>query len=221
MIIAIDGPAASGKSTTARLVAERLGFSYLDTGAMYRAVAWYLQLANLDPASDADLEQLFTNFHYRLEQCDTGERHYVNDTDVTDAIRTPLITACLGKVTPVPPIRHFLVQQQRELAAGLNVVLDGRDIGTVVFPQAELKVFLVASLQIRAQRRAAELHSRGWEADLEEIEESIAARDRDDSERSEGPLRRAEDAIELDSSNLTIDEQVEAILQMVRKIHSH
>ncbi len=218
MIIAIDGPAASGKSTTARLVAERLGFLYLDTGAMYRAVTWYLQLAGLDPASDADLEQLFKNFQYRLEQCDTGERHYVNDTDVTDAIRTPLITSRLGKVTPVPQIRHFLVKQQQQLAAGLNVVLDGRDIGTVVFPEAELKVFLVASLQIRAQRRAAELQSRGWEADIEEIANSIAARDQDDSQRAEGPLRKAADAIELDSSNLTIEEQVEAILEMLERL---
>jgi cytidylate kinase len=218
MIIAIDGPAASGKSTTARLVAERLGYLYLDTGAMYRAVTWYLELATLDPTSDADLEQLFRNFHYRLQQCETGERHFVNDTDVTDAIRTPLITASLGKVTPVPPIRHFLVQQQRELAAGLDVVLDGRDIGTVVFPEAELKVFLVASLQIRAQRRVAELQRRGWETDLEEITESISARDHDDSQRAEGPLRKAADAVELDSSNLTIDEQVEAILQMVEQL---
>jgi cytidylate kinase len=110
------------------------------------------------------------------------------------------------------------VQQQRELAAGLDVVLDGRDIGTVVFPEAELKVFLIASLQIRAQRRVAELQSRGWETDLEEITVSIAARDQDDSQRAEGPLRKAVDAVELDSSNLTIDEQVEAILQMVEQL---
>ncbi|MBL7033514.1 MAG: (d)CMP kinase [Candidatus Delongbacteria bacterium] len=219
MIIAIDGPAASGKSTTARLVALRLGFAYIDTGAMYRALVWFLQQQQLDPASSTDLEHIQTTFRYRMIPEAAGERHFVNDTDVTEVIRTPEITNRLNQITPLPQIRDFLVQLQRELASQGDVVLDGRDIGTVVCPQAELKIFLVASLEVRAARRAAEQRANGWEVDLVEIRNSISARDQADSSRRVGPLQRATDAVELDTSSLTINEQVDEIVSMASRLN--
>ncbi len=224
MIIAIDGPAASGKSTTARLVAARLEFGYLDTGAMYRAVAWFMRERELDPEQAGDIDQLLTDFHYRFtsEPGPTGaeadQRHFVNDSNVTTAIRSPAVTDWLGRVTAVPRIREFLVEQQRELATGRDVVLDGRDIGTVVFPDADLKVFLVASLEERARRRALELAERGWPADLDEIRRTLAARDAADSGRVVGPLQRADDAVDLDTTGLTIPDQVDTIVRWVKAL---
>ena len=213
MIIAIDGPAASGKSTTAREVARRLGFDYLDTGAMYRAVVWFLQHRGVDPEDPRVGRLLQEEFHFTVEP---AQRYLVNGVDVSLEIRSPAVTAGLNRVTPLPEVRSFLVDLQRRLARGRNCVLDGRDIGTVVFPEAELKIFLVADLETRVERRLRELQAKGFPQDAEQVRQSLLERDHADRTRALGPLREAPDAVRLDTSNLTIDEQVEQILTLAR-----
>ncbi len=218
LTIAIDGPAASGKSTTAQLVARALGYTYLDTGAMYRAVTAHL----LDHGISTDDEAAAV---LALESCplelrydpDGTQRVWWDRHDVTEVIRDPLVTRHVSAVAAMPGIRRRLVDLQRQLGAGGGVVLDGRDIGTVVFPDAEVKVFMVADVHARAERRARELVERGYPADVDAIALDLERRDAFDAARSVGPLRKADGALELDTSRLTIADQVAHVLEAVRR----
>lgn len=208
-VVAIDGPAASGKSTTARLAAGRLGFRYLDTGAMYRAITRKVLDEGVDPADEAGVGALAGRVHLTF----AGERLHVDGQDVTDRLRAGEVTAAVSLVARVPAVRRAMVRLQRELAQAGPCVVEGRDIGTVVFPEAPVKIFLVASLAERARRRRAELGAAS--PDEGTLTEDIRRRDALDSSREDSPLRPAPDAIPLDTTGLTIDETVEAIVAQV------
>ena len=204
MIVAIDGPAGSGKSTIAKKVAEQLGFVYIDTGAMYRALTYgYLQ-APIDCSKKEEriafLERMKVGFNQKNEIT-------LNDIVIKDEIRTSEVSEKVSYICSFPEIREAMTQLQRELAKEHSVIMDGRDIGTVVFPHAELKVFVTASAEVRAQRRYDELKGKGMDADFYEILRNVQERDYIDTHRETSPLRTADDAIELDNSNLTITEQ--------------
>lgn len=211
-VIAIDGPAGAGKSTVAKVTAAALGFTYIDTGAMYRAVtsrALELGLA----ADDRDgLAELAAKVQIRLETVDGNLRVWADGRDVTEEIRTPAVTAAVPTVSQAPAVRRAMVRLQRELAAAGCVVLDGRDIGTVVTPQACAKIFLTASPAERARRRFLELQAKGFAPDLALLQAEMEARDRQDSEREMAPLVQAEDAVHVDTTGLSIDEVVGRII---------
>ncbi|WP_456440581.1 (d)CMP kinase [Caldithrix abyssi] len=209
--IAIDGPAASGKSTTARLLAQKLGYLYIDTGAMYRAATLSVLRAGIDVHDEQAVVDHVRNIKISLKIVDGIQRTFLNDEDVSDQIRTPQINQIISVISSYPGVREVLIEQQRELAKEGGVVMDGRDIGTVVLPDAELKVFLVASIKERARRRQLDLERQGIKMELQAIEQEIAQRDKLDSSRAQSPLKKAEDARELDTTNLTIKEQVEII----------
>jgi cytidylate kinase len=213
LIIAIDGPAASGKSTTAKRVAERFGYTYIDSGAMYRAVALQAICAGVPLEDEEGLTRVAEVAEIVLEDLGRG-RITLDAEDVTEAIRAPEVTAAASVMSTVPGVRKALVLQQRQLGRNGSCVMEGRDIGTVVFPDADLRVFLVASLEVRAGRRLHDLASRGVDATLEDVMEEIAERDRRDSTRTDSPLRRAADAIEVDTTELSIDEQVEEVVRL-------
>ncbi|WP_456408607.1 (d)CMP kinase [Caldithrix abyssi] len=209
--IAIDGPAASGKSTTARLLAQKLGYLYIDTGAMYRAATLSVLRAGIDVHDEQAVVDHVRNIRISLKIVDGIQRTFLNDEDVSDQIRTPQINQIISVISSYPGVREVLIEQQRELAKEGGVVMDGRDIGTVVLPDAELKVFLVASIKERARRRQLDLERQGIKMDLKAIEQEIKQRDKLDSSRAQSPLKKADDARELDTTNLTIKEQVEII----------
>ena len=213
-VVAIDGPAASGKSTTARLAAEQLGFRYLDTGAMYRALTWKALADGLDPADAEAVGALASRVHLAMETGPEGDRWLVDGEDVTDRIRAAAVTRAVSLVAAVPAARRAMVRMQREVAGAGPCVVEGRDIGTVVFPEAPVKIFLVASLEERARRRRAELPSP--QPSPREAAEDLRRRDALDSGREDSPLRRADDATELDTTGLTIEEVVAAIVRLVR-----
>lgn len=215
MIIAIDGPAGSGKSTTARALAQGIGGLYLDTGAMYRAVALRFIQADAS-ATEAEAEGLMAGLDLHVEPEVTGNRLYLGAQDVTELIRTPEVSRMASAVSALAPVRAAMMQAQRRIARafvgrGLDVILDGRDMGTVVFPDADLKIFMVAGLDERARRRHAELTRKGATVSLEAVRADMARRDDQDTNRALAPLRKAEDAHELDTTGLTFEEQVEKI----------
>jgi cytidylate kinase len=214
VIIAIDGPAASGKSTVAKAVARRLGMHYLDTGAMYRAVAW-LALERGVPADDAGQLAALAFAHpvtFAYEDASTLPTGvYIADRDVTVAIRQPEVDAAVSAVASVPEVRAAMVSQQRRLAGEDDTVVEGRDIGTVVFPDAELKVFLTASADERARRRRIDLVGAGHDVETNEVRERLERRDYADSTREASPLDIAEDAQRLDTTGLPVEEVVERI----------
>ncbi len=215
MIVAIDGPAGSGKSTTARRIAEEIGFVYIDTGAMYRAVTLAV-LRNATPITDNTLADLIARTTVELQRTASGQRTLLNGEDVSERIRMPDVTAHVSAVSANGIVRNAMVRQQRALGDVGNVLMDGRDIGTAVFPHADLKIFLVASVETRAARRLRELAVQGIESSFEEMCADIARRDALDSERAISPLRKADDAIEIDTSALTIEEQVAEIIRLIR-----
>jgi cytidylate kinase len=210
-VITIDGPAGSGKSTTARLLARRLGFEYLDTGATYRAVALIVKRHGVDLADDNAVEGMLSRFALRFEAREDANHVFLGGEDVTAAIRTPEIDKLVSPVAAHVGIRKCLAAWQRERAAHGNVVLEGRDTGTVVCPDADVKIFLDASLETRARRRQKDFRKAGLPDSLDELQRDIVRRDRADSERAHGPLKRADDAVVLDTSGLTIDAQVETV----------
>lgn len=216
IVVAIDGPAGAGKSTIAKLAAEKLGYAYIDTGAMYRSVAWkFLQTG---AAFDEDfISKLACTMVIDFKPEARVNRVFVDGTEVTDAIRTPEVTAIVSRVAAIGAVREAMVGQQRRMGTVGGVLMDGRDIGTVVFPNAQLKIFLTASVEERARRRYKEMLQKGQQVELAQLAADIAARDKADSERAIGPLRQAEDAILLDTSDIGISEVTEKILQLVQE----
>ena len=207
--IAIDGPAGAGKSTIARRLAAELGYCYVDTGAIYRTVAYFLDLLGISP-KDADgvaryLDELTVGITYDEE----GKQHMImNGMDVTEDIRTQEISQKASLVSANPLVREMLLDLQRDMAKEYNVIMDGRDIGTVVFPDAELKLFMTADTAVRACRRYKELTGKGMSVTMEEVERNIRERDKADMSRAVSPLRQADDAIVLDNSHMSVDEQM-------------
>ena len=216
--IAIDGPASSGKSTVAKIIAKDFGYTYLDTGAMYRA-ATYIALKNqISPDEPSQLLELLEQYPISFGRAENGEQLvFVGDVDVTNPIRENEVTNAVSAFAAIPAVRKKLVALQQEIAQQGGIVMDGRDIGTVVLPKAELKIFLVASVDERAERRYKENLSKGIETDLETLKEEIAARDYKDSHRETSPLKQAEDAIYLDTTGLSILEVVEKIKSEAQK----
>lgn len=216
--IAIDGPAASGKSTTARLVARKLNYRYIDSGAMYRAVTLKALLVNI-PVDDfpkvADIaEKISIEFHQNNSRTEV----FMDGEDVSEAIRTPSVTNNIGPVAANPQVREILVNKQRLLGKDGGVVMDGRDITTVVFPDAELKVYMQASAEERARRRVKELAEKGTDADFDRILQAIIERDNADFSRAHGPLKKTAGAVVIDTTRLTIEEQVEKIYLLASEI---
>ncbi|XEC92770.1 (d)CMP kinase [Paenibacillus tarimensis] len=213
--IAIDGPAGAGKSTVAREVAERLDYIYIDTGAMYRAVTLFAFRNDIEPEDKPRLAELISRLQIELQPGKDGQKVYVDGENVTDAIRSREVTLRVSGIAAVDAVRKRLVDMQRTLAARKGVVMDGRDIGTHVLPDAELKVFLTASVQIRAERRFEEIKHK-QRVSIEELEKEIAERDRMDQEREISPLICAADAKVIDSSTLTIEQVVQQIIELSR-----
>ena len=217
MIVAIDGPAASGKSTSAKLLAKELSFLYLDTGAMYRCVSWAVIKDEIDLSNDRQLLNFLKIFKIDLKNTGNRSSFYVNNKDVTDLIRKSNISQRVSEVSAIPDIRDFMVDIQRNYAKSENCVMEGRDIGTVVFPKAEVKFFIIASDEVRAKRRKLELESLGEKKSLSELIDEIRRRDDFDSNRGHSPLKKAFDAIEIDTTDLSIDEQVKLMLGIVKQ----
>lgn len=213
LVIAIDGPAASGKSTTAKLVAERLGYLYVDTGAMYRAMTLKALENNMDLHDEQAVGAMADGTVIRLEHHDHVLRVILDNRDVTEAIRRPEVTRNVSAVSAIKRVREAMVREQRRMGERGGIVLEGRDIGTVVFPDADVKIFMVANLDERAKRRGAELKEKGIAVSLEELKEEIIERDQKDSAREVSPLRKAADAVVIDTSRLTIGEQVDRIVK--------
>ena len=211
--IAVDGYSSCGKSTTAKRVAKKLGYSYIDTGAMYRSVTLYFIEHHITFTNDKEVEKALENIHieFRRSPNDGRNETFLNGLNVEDEIRKLYIANHVSEVSAIAAVRHAMVAQQRRMGRKKGVVMDGRDIGTVVFPDAELKIFMTAEPIIRANRRQIELAERGDLVDLEEIIENIKKRDLIDTTRKESPLRKADDAVEVDTSFMTLDEQVEVV----------
>jgi cytidylate kinase len=220
LVIAIDGPAASGKSTTARLAADALGYLHIDTGAMYRAVTLAVVREGVHPTDVDTIGALVARIRVEERQSAAGRRVFLNDGDVTDLLRTPEITRTVSAVSALPVVRAAMVREQRRMGAGGGVVLEGRDIGTVVFPDADLKFFLIAGIEARVRRRLRDLEAIGEHPDPDRLRAEIEERDRLDSTRSASPLLQAEDAIVLDTSTLTIPEQVDVVVRAAREMES-
>lgn len=210
--IAIDGPAAAGKSTAAKIVAARLSYIYIDTGAMYRAITYKALEKNIDVEDGKKLGELLHGTTITLEQAENGQMVLLDGLDVTEAIRTDVVTNNVSAVSRHSEIRRDMTARQQQLAAKGGVVMDGRDIGTSVLPEADVKIFLLAGVEERAKRRHAENLKKGFSSDLENLKREIAARDKMDMERAESPLQKAEGAIEIDTTFMTVDQVVDAIL---------
>ncbi|TYO99569.1 cytidylate kinase [Geothermobacter ehrlichii] len=219
LIIAIDGPSGSGKSTLSRLLAERLGYLNIDTGAMYRSVALAASRAGIDPGEEERLAALCAGLDIRFRQNgDGGLRVLLNGEDVSGPIRQPAISRLTPRIASVPAVREALVAQQRRLGAEGGVVLEGRDIGSVVFPDADIKFYLFASAEERGRRRWLELKAKGFEVELDQTIREVEERDRTDMEREVAPLIRPEDAVDIDTGGLSIDEVLERLLAAVETI---
>jgi cytidylate kinase len=218
-IVTIDGGAGAGKSTTAKAVARRLDFFYLDTGAMYRAVTLkYLQLGGETSRVDMDLiAKIINETTIDLRKVDDEIHVYLDDKDVTQEIRTPRVNEFVSPISAVPEVRTWMVEKQREVAKDKKVVCEGRDIGTVVFPDAQVKIFMEADLQIRAIRRQKELTERKIKTKLHEVLGNLRYRDKYDSSRKHSPLKKARNAIVVDTTNLTIEEEIEFVEKIVKE----
>lgn len=216
MIIAIDGPAASGKSTSAKLLAKELGYLYLDTGAMYRCIAFSILENKIDISNQDSLTKFLKNFEIDLKKTNNNLSFFVNGKNVTNKIRKSDVSQKVSEVSAIPIIREYMVRIQRSFTKNNSCVMEGRDIGTVVFPNAEFKFFFIASDEVRAKRRQLELESLGEKKSLVNLMHEIKKRDKFDSERGHSPLRKAFNAIEVDTTNMTIDEQVNFMLSKIK-----
>ena len=214
--IAIDGPAGAGKSTIAKMVAKKLNFIYVDTGAMYRAIALYLLRGGVDTADETAVSEAVKNADITIRYQDGAQQVILNGEDVSGLIRTEKVGNTASATSVYPSVRAHLLELQRSLAASQNVIMDGRDIGTCVLPNAQTKIYLTASSHVRAVRRYKELTEKGQMCNLEEIEQDIIERDHRDMTREIAPLKQAEDAVLLDSSEMTIDQVVQAIIDTAK-----
>lgn len=215
--IAIDGPAGAGKSTIARMVAQELGYIYIDTGAMYRAVTYMALQAGLHSDQADEIAALSASMELRLEQGAEGQLVFVNNVDVTNAIRSVEVASNVSAVAQIGKVRSILVDQQRKLAQAGGVVMDGRDIGSRVLPDADVKIYMTASVEVRALRRYDEMKAKGIEQSFETLLHDIDARDQADKNRSESPLVKAPGAIELDTTHLSIEEVIRTIIELCHK----
>ena len=218
MIIAIDGPAATGKSTTAKALAERLGFTYLDTGAMYRAITLLILRKKIQIGENFALISLLKKFDLKIQQHEKQILVILNGEDVSNEIRRLDVTKYVSEVSALSAVRKSLVKIQRKIAKDQNCVVEGRDIGTIVFPDAEVKFYVVADYDVRAKRRLLDFKKLGEEKSIDELIEELKNRDKYDSEREHSPLLKANDAIEVDTTNLTIEEQVNFMFKKVKLI---
>ena len=214
--IAVDGPAGAGKSTIARLVAERLGFIYVDTGAMYRAIALFCLQRGIQPEDETEVCAAIAEAHINIRHQNGTQRVLLNGEDVSGQIRTEEVGNTASTISAYPAVRTHLLDLQRELAAKSSVIMDGRDIGTCVLPNAQAKVFLTASPKVRAMRRYKELKEKGEMCNLQEIEQDIIERDQRDMNRAAAPLKKAEDAVLVDGSDMSIDQVVSAIIEVAK-----
>ena len=216
--VAIDGPSGAGKSTLARRAAKALGFVYVDTGAIYRTVGYHMWLMGIGPKDADSIRRLLDDVNISVEYAADGVQHMIlNGKDVTDEIRTPLMSSYASGVSAQACVRDYLLEMQRDLARKHSVVMDGRDIATVVLPHANVKIFLTASAEVRAKRRFEELAAKGEKTTYEKVLADMQARDRQDSTRAIAPLRCAPGAIRLDTSDMTLSEAEAAILEIVRR----
>ena len=214
LVVAIDGPAAAGKSTVAKMVAKKIGATYIDTGAMYRAVTYFALSQNIDPKDESAVVSLLPKLKLDIKE---GERIFLNGTDVTKQIRSIEVNDNVSYVASYKDIRLALVDIQRKMSESISVVMDGRDIGTYVLPNADIKIFQVASVGTRALRRYKENISKGIQCELEDIEIGLKKRDHIDSTRTFALLKPADDSIVLDTSNLSIEEAVDAVIEIIKK----
>jgi len=213
IIVAIDGPAGSGKSTIAKIIAKKFNFTYIDTGAMYRMITLYLLENNIDFDDLKEIEKVLNTVNLDMQ----GDKFYLNNVDVTTKIREKRINENVSKVASIKIVRSNLVDLQRKVSNNKNVILDGRDVGTVIFPNAQVKIFLIASPEERARRRYNEFLEKKTEITYDEVLKSLKERDYIDSTRKESPLKKADDAIELDTTNLTIEDVINFIAKEIEK----
>lgn len=217
LAVAVDGPAGAGKSSISKIVAKKLGYLYIDTGAMYRSVTWAVLHNHIDVNNQKAVEALLPELDLTMEASDDSCKVFIAGQDVTDFIRTPQVNNAVSIVASYKGVRQYLVERQRLMAEAGGVILDGRDIGSVVLPNAELKIYLTASVEARAMRRYLEVKGTVNEQPLEDIKDSVMQRDDMDKNRKESPLIQVEDAVLVDSSEMTFDETVEHILHLVQE----
>ena len=215
--VAIDGPAGAGKSTIAKAAAKALGFVYLDTGAIYRTVAWHITMLGIGPKDTDHVPALLDDANIEIKFLEDGQHMLINGKDVTGEIRTPEIGACAAQVATQPSVRTFLLDLQRDLAKTHSIIMDGRDIGTVVLPNASLKIYLTASPEVRARRRYEEYLEKGQPAVYEEVLEDQKKRDHEDMNRKIAPLKQAKDAVLMDTTELSLEEAIEAVVALIRE----
>lgn len=215
--VAIDGPAGAGKSSVAKAAAKILGFVYVDTGAIYRTIALHVLRQGVDPHDAPAVEALLPQIQVGMEYTPEGQKMLLNGEDVTGLIRTPEVSMATSTCSAIPAVRAFLLRLQRDLAEKSNVLMDGRDIGTVVLPQADVKIFLTASVEDRARRRWEELKERGTPKDFGDLLEEIRQRDYNDTHRAASPLRAAEDAVYLDTTGNTFEKSRGQILEIIKE----
>lgn len=213
--VAIDGPSGAGKSSVAKAVAKKIGFIYVDTGALYRTVAIHLINNNINPKDTEKVQNALSNIEVSMEHQEDGQHMFLCGEDVTNKIRTPEVSMVASTSSAIPAVRKFLFQTQTDMAKKYNVIMDGRDIGTVVLPQAQVKVFLTASPEERAQRRFKELIEKGQDVTYKDILEDIIKRDYQDSHRETAPLKPSDDGVILDSSNLNFEEVVDEFVKII------
>ena len=215
--VAIDGPSGAGKSTIAKAAAKALGFVYLDTGAIYRTVAWHITMLGIGPKDTDHVPMLLDDANIVIEFQDGQQHMILNGKDITGEIRTPEISACASQLAQQPAVREFLLDLQRNLAKEHNIIMDGRDIGTVVLPNASLKIFLTATPEKRAQRRYEEYLEKGQPAEYAQVLEDQKKRDFEDSHRKIAPLKQAKDAVVVDTTELSLQESVDTVLGLIRE----
>lgn len=213
--IAIDGPAGAGKSVIAKTIANRLNYIYMDTGALYRGIALYVSRSGVDTTNQAAVEALLPGVKIGLEYIDGKQRVMLNGEDISESIRTAQVAMYASNVSAMPSVREFLLELQRDFAKINNIIMDGRDIGTVVLPNADVKIFLTASAEVRAKRRYAEHVAKGESVDFKVLLEEIIQRDNNDYKRAVAPLKQAADAILVDTSNLTLSQSIEKVANII------
>ena len=214
--IAIDGPAGAGKSTLSRLLASKLSYIYVDTGALYRAVGLKFSQKGFDTSLEGDLDAVLSDTSVDIRFINGEQRVFLDGVDVSDDIRTPIASMMASAVSAKPPVRAFLLDMQRNLAKNNNVVMDGRDIGTVVLPEAKVKIFLTADVEVRANRRLKELLEKGQQVSFDEVLEDMKKRDYNDSHRPIAPLKQADDAVLADTTKLSFDQSLELLINIVK-----